>query len=345
MVEFRTTGPSDYSRHIKMLIAGFPGSKMSLFAATWEDPLILSTESLMLLADRNVPYVPIKSMQDLENVKQVLSSGSDLDFQVKTVILYSLDEIQRMMARERKASLKKDNLTAAEQMQLNDEFRAMLAGFRNLDMNILFITHLKQVSDDDGGRVFKPSLTGALSDEVVEYVDHAVVMQTINGVAVLQDSISRISTPYLQCYADNHYPWIRDDSLKLPDEFRLSFIDDFSRLQSYVYQQIIPPEVSDVEPVRDFGVVDDRGNVRKRGRPKNPTPVIEVDVPPIEDSDLKEILDSDETVPETVVQSGPLKKCQECSGDVEAEQVALSMLRFKRILCREDFIRAKQINR
>ena len=137
----KTSGSEDYGRSIKALICGPPGAGKTLTSSTWPNVLYASAEGgLMSVADRKVNYVDVDSSNTLLELKNVLSQPSDvrekmLGFKVDTVVLNTIDEIQRIFIRERLADQRREAFVLQDWGWLGERMIATINGFRNLDMN------------------------------------------------------------------------------------------------------------------------------------------------------------------------------------------------------------------
>src|SRR4051812_4849054 len=101
------TGAADYGRWVKMLLAGEPGSGKTRSSSTWTNPFFASAEGgLMAVADRKVPATKIAHSAELEQLLKILQQNAEvresmLGVPVDTVIIDTLDEVQRILIKER----------------------------------------------------------------------------------------------------------------------------------------------------------------------------------------------------------------------------------------------------
>lgn len=140
------TGNKEYGRYIKVLLCGDPGAGKTLLSSTFPDPLYASAEGgMMSVAGRGLPYVEIRSSEELLQLKNVLDQekpvreqmlaqamGSDQPIPVQTIVIDTIDQISRILQDERKTANKKDALAIADWGWLGDQMRAIISGFRNL---------------------------------------------------------------------------------------------------------------------------------------------------------------------------------------------------------------------
>ena len=71
MLEIKTTGMDEYVDHLRLVLAGPPGSGKQRVAAQAPNPVFLSVgRNLMSLADKGLTYIPIESSQRLANTNR-----------------------------------------------------------------------------------------------------------------------------------------------------------------------------------------------------------------------------------------------------------------------------------
>lgn len=143
MIQVKRTGMREYGMYMKALIVGPPGSGKTLTSSTWKNPIIASAEGgLMSIADRSTPYVEITSGEDLFQLKMLLENDPEireehLGFPVDTVIIDTIDEIQKILIRERLESTHNESMQLQDWGWLGEQMRAIIRGYRNLDLNVV----------------------------------------------------------------------------------------------------------------------------------------------------------------------------------------------------------------
>lgn len=161
---------SPTSHKVKAVIYGASGSGKTTFAGNAKKAIFASAEGgLLSIADKNVDYVEIKSLQDLIEMRNYLSTQKH-DFE--TVIIDSITEINDII----KLEIEKKTGKA---MQLQDwgtlqkRIVEVLRSFRDLDMNVLFIAQEKEASKDENGVSAKlvPNLNGDMADRIAYFMD------------------------------------------------------------------------------------------------------------------------------------------------------------------------------
>lgn len=252
------TSDKEYGRYIKALICGDPGAGKTLISSTFPNPLYASAEGgLMSVADRAVPFVKIEASEQLQIIRANLSQPPEVraslfGMPVDSVIIDTIDEVARLLVRERIESNKKEQMAMADWGWLGDQLRAIIRGYRNLDMHVVFTCHLKSAEDSETGRIyFKPAIQGAVGDEIAGYVDLALLLKAQPTTRVIGNDTERVLYRFLQTFPDPTHPWVKDRSGRLPQEFEVTFENDFDRMNTLIYGgeevevEVATPEVEE----------------------------------------------------------------------------------------------------
>lgn len=301
-IETTRTGASNYGQYIKLLLGGVPGSGKTITSSTFPDAFYASAEGgLMSVADRNVAYTSITKITQLLELKEILSGDTTLQetvlgFRPKTVVIDTIDEVQRIMAKERMVSERVPALRMQDYGWLGDQMRSLVRGFRNLDVNLVLTVHLKETKDDDAGTVvYTPGMVGAFANEVAGYVDISGVLKGRTEASVENNRPKKTIVRHLVTFPDPQYPWLKDRSGKLPGEFSINFEDDYERMHALIYGNV---------PLVDQLTLD------------------VVNVPEVP-----------EVMPEAVIKGK--FECAECATKFDSDdQAALSKMRARKVLCK-----------
>src|SRR5262245_4846579 len=102
----KVTGAAEFGHWIKALIAGPAGSGKTLISSTFPDPFYASCEGgLMSIADRAIPYWEIKDTKKLMKLSGALRQPPEVREElfgrpVNTIVIDTIDEVQRVLIRE-----------------------------------------------------------------------------------------------------------------------------------------------------------------------------------------------------------------------------------------------------
>jgi hypothetical protein len=291
--------PGAGTQTIKALMAGPPGSGKTRSASTWPDPLYADIEGRLLsVRDRDVNRVKIDTVAEMEELKVLLDQTPEirrrmLGADVKTLVIDTVDELARMIIKERLRAEKIETFRMADWGWFGDQLRGILRGYRNIeDLNVLFNCHVKATEDSETGRVEKkPDIQGSVGNEIAAYVDQALLLvaRPVVDPGTGQREIKR----YLQCYPDSQHDWIKDHSGMLPMEFPINFEDDYERLAQYVFGTAVTAPKAEVKLTTSTAddVVDKSrsnsgkaGGVVKRGvKAPSARPTVDVTIPDVID--------------------------------------------------------------
>lgn len=355
-MQVKRAGRAEYGFKLKLLIAGESGAGKTRISSTAPNVLYASAEAgLMSVADRSPAYVDIKTIADLAELRVALAQepakrAQIFGCEVDTVVIDTIDEVQRLLTRERLDATRKEALTMQDFGWLGDQVRGIVRGYRNLDLNVIFTVHTKTVTDEESGRVFvKPALQGAMADEIAAYVDLAVVLRSRPVTRQVDGKAERVNVRIMQTAPDNTYPWLKDRSGQLAPELEVNLNDDFDRiLRSIFGNPNIPDSVEQemVAPVEEKTPKAREVSALKRpvGRPpKNPAPTpagqaekSELQLPVEETS----VSGAPAETPETVVPDAKVDElvCEMCGDAVENQDRAdLSRIRYGKTLDKKCF--------
>lgn len=242
MLEIKRTGAAEYGTHMKVLLAGRPGAGKTLLASTFPNPFYACAEGgLMSVADRDIPFVDVKGSADLRELRNHLKQPPEVRAQslgtpVDTIVIDTIDWLQKLLKEERKREKNLDNFDQASWGWLGDKLAGIVRGFNNLPLNVVFTSHLSESKDEKEGNIFiRPSLQGAMGNDIAQFFDLTLLLKAIPSTTVRNNETVRVTRRYLQTYPDSQYDWIKDRSGKLPAEFDVNFKDDYQRIYDLIY--------------------------------------------------------------------------------------------------------------
>lgn len=127
----------DYTQNgVKVLVYGNAGAGKTYLCSTLPNVLIVNAESgLLTLRNHNLPYVTVKSMQELADVYRYITE-SDEAKQFDTIALDSISEIAEVCLAEYKET-EKD--TRQAYMKMQNDITKIIRLFRDLNnKNVYF---------------------------------------------------------------------------------------------------------------------------------------------------------------------------------------------------------------
>lgn len=345
-------------RHIKILVAGPPGSGKTRSASTWPDPLYADVEGRLLsVRDRDVHSIDIRSIADLDELRAALAQDPKvrekiLGVPVQTIVIDTVDEVARLIIKERLRAEKRDQMQMTDWGYLADSLRALLRGYRNLDMNVVMNVHVRSESDSETGRTWeKPAIQGQVGDEIAAYVDEAVLL--VARPTVDPKTGERVLVRHFQTFPDAAHTWVKDHSGTLPLEFPINLNDDYKRLSARIFgakpaAQSAPPEAEDrtpaPEPVKPAAKVA-ASKPKKAGlesAPADTAPAPESVPTRGTEPDLLAELGGDAPDRSPEDEASDVTRCADCGQPVtNQDQVDISLARWQVPLCRQDFASRK----
>lgn len=266
VLNIRRTGADEYGKFIRALFLGDPGAGKTLTASTWPNPLYASAEGgLMSVADRGVNYAEITASDQLLKLRNALNQPPEVreklvGVPVDTLIVDTIDEIQRILIRERLETTKKETLSVQDFGWLGDQMRSIIRGLRTLPLHVVCTCHLKKGDEgaNDSGRIMGPALQGQVGDEIAQYFDIVALLKGTVLTRIVGDQTKRVQVKLMQTYPDIQHPWIKDRSGKLAPEIELDFVNDYQQLFDAIYGGEAMAASADIRSVEDRHVAAER---------------------------------------------------------------------------------------
>ena len=161
-IQLKSTGELG-NQGLKVLVYGQAGCGKTTLSKTLPKPVVLSAEGgLLSLKDDNIPFIEIKSMDDLHEAYEWVNKSKDYE----SVVLDSISEIAEVVLSHEK-KINKDGRAAYGEMdvQLSEIIRA----FRDLNMHVLMTAKLEKQQDEMGRMLYFPSLPGNKTAQKLPY--------------------------------------------------------------------------------------------------------------------------------------------------------------------------------
>lgn len=235
----RTTGREQYGSagdgRIKMLVLGAPDAGKTRSASFWPAPIFADCEDgLMSVADRQVPYAPIKSTADMRALLDMLEAECKKPIgqrKYETLVIDTLDAYQRIVIQERLRVTKKTAMAGWDDWGFLDaQMQLIVDRINSLPMNVIVNNHVKDQKIGEGDDAYFASnirLKGDYRDQIAAEFDLIGFMGTFweaeDGKRVQKRGIQWKPTP--------DRPLCRDRSGRLPTTTPVTFTsDDYGNL-------------------------------------------------------------------------------------------------------------------
>lgn len=186
-INIKSTKDIAKDHNVKCLTYGFSGVEKTRTLATAPTPLIISAEKgLLSLSDKDVSCIEITKAVEIDQIYNDLRGEWKGKFQ--TVCLDSLSEIAEVLLG--KIQTEQQNKDGRKNYgELANAMLPMIRKFRDLDMNVIFISKCKIVEDENTGTIlWNLMIPGSVLPSQVPYMFDEVFCQQKNkdGVVFIQ---------------------------------------------------------------------------------------------------------------------------------------------------------------
>jgi phage nucleotide-binding protein len=165
-INLKTTGQLAASG-VKLLVYGQAGAGKTSLIPTLPTPVVLSAEGgLLSIADANVPFIEISSMDALREAYEWLTK-SDEAKAFQSVAIDSISEIAEVVLNHEKKT-NKDPRAAYGSMQ--EQMADVIRAFRDLPgRHVLMTAKLEKTQDEMGRVLYSPSMPGNKTGQALPY--------------------------------------------------------------------------------------------------------------------------------------------------------------------------------
>lgn len=166
MINLQNTGQATAAA-IKLLVYGGSGVGKTSLIPTMPAPIILSAEAgLLSIASADLPFLAIKSMEDLREAYTWLTTSDDAAG-FKSIALDSISEIAEVCLESEKKSAKDPRQAYGE---MATTMAQVIRMFRDIpDRHVLFTAKLDKSQDEMGRMLYAPSMPGNKTGQALPY--------------------------------------------------------------------------------------------------------------------------------------------------------------------------------
>lgn len=152
---------------VKMLVYGQAGAGKTSLILTLPSPVVLSAEGgLLSISGANVPYIEIKSMEDLQEAYAWLKDSAEAK-PFKSVCLDSISEVAEVVLA---AELRKNKDGRAAYGEMNSTMAELIRAFRDLPGRHVYMSaKLEKAQDEMGRMLYSPSMPGKTLSQQLPY--------------------------------------------------------------------------------------------------------------------------------------------------------------------------------
>lgn len=166
---------------VKMLVYGLAGRGKTTLCATCPSPIILSSESgLLALAKQNLPYLEVKTLQDMRDYYAWAKSSSECRKNFQTLCLDSISDIGEVVLADAKKKVKDGRMAFGEMI---DQMSALIKEFRDLPgYHVYMSAKQERVKVEATGMLInQPMMPGNKLGQAMPYFPDLVMQLDIEG--------------------------------------------------------------------------------------------------------------------------------------------------------------------
>lgn len=255
-VEVKFSGGAEYPTYLRLLVAGAPGSGKTDLGARMPNPVVANFGSNLTTLGLigSVPFVNVTDEKTLHGLKLALHRnplereelfGRPID----TLVIDTVDTMQRMLMESR---LERENRTETDVSDwgwVAQRLHKICKGLSELNMNIVYLSHLKDVPINERRTAIKPAIGGAFCEGIHEYVNHSMRLHATapepeefdvppdfvvdDDGQILFSAMNTKVSRWLDVWPTAESDWVHDKTGKLP-RFLPVTPDLFSAIQGLV---------------------------------------------------------------------------------------------------------------
>ncbi len=174
IIHFSTKGKF-WPQHLRVLVAGDPGTGKTTFATDFPDPFVINCAGgLASVADQEFAYADVYSEADVATAVEAIKAGSDGplgDYTPQTLVIDSIDELQRRIMLSRLNEKQRSETQIDDWGWIATRFNKMFTALANLDMHLVITCRINDEMD-------KLAIGGQFGNQIHNYVDYALRAET-----------------------------------------------------------------------------------------------------------------------------------------------------------------------
>lgn len=166
---------------VKMLVYGLAGRGKTTLCATCPAPIILSSESgLLALAKYNLPYLEVRTLQDLRDYYQWAKTSAECRKNFQTLCLDSISDIAEVVLSASKAKVKDGRQAFGEMI---DQMGNIIKEFRDIPgYHVYMSAKQERIKNESTGVVLnQPMMPGNKMGQAMPYFPDLVMQLDIEG--------------------------------------------------------------------------------------------------------------------------------------------------------------------
>jgi len=174
-IQLKRTGDVS-ALNVRLLVYGAAGAGKTSLIPTLPAPLVLSAEGgLLSIKGADVPFIEIKSMDDLKEAYQWLTESEEAA-QFKSVALDSISEIAEVVLTAEKATAKDPRQAYGA---LQDQMQMIIRAFRDLPgKHVYFSAKMEKAQDETGRILYAPLMPGnKLAQQLPYFFDEVLALR------------------------------------------------------------------------------------------------------------------------------------------------------------------------